>query len=216
MSADGNQAFWDHAWKSVSAERMSAYVTGFDMSEDVIISYLKKEHAEWVCDAGCGCGVYSLKLSQNGFSVSGFDIAEDAVLLTQSLLAKHGYRTERFKQAGVLSTGYADGSFDAAVARDVIDHMPIRQGIAAVHELLRIVRPGGCVLLTLDTTDSEYESEPHETNDDGDYLFTEGKWDGMAFHPYSVRDIEKLTDGIAHEILPSDDPGFIIALKAMG
>ena len=135
-------------------------------------------------------------------------------MLTQSLLAKHGYRTERFKQAGVLSTGYADGSFDAAVARDVIDHMPIRQGIAAVHELLRIVRPGGCVLLTLDTTDSEYESEPHETNGDGDYLFYRGKWDGMVFHPYSVHDIDKLANGNTHKILPSDDHGFIVVLEA--
>ena len=47
-------------------------------------------------------------------------------------------------------------------------------GIGAVKELLRIVRPGGWVVITLDTADG-YESEPHEINEDGDWLFTHGK-----------------------------------------
>ncbi|MCR4578291.1 MAG: class I SAM-dependent methyltransferase [Clostridiales bacterium] len=179
-----------------------------------MIRFLKMRHAKRVCDAGCGCGIYSLKLSRFGFIVSGFDIAENAVSLTKALISQNGYPSETFRKAGVLSTGYADGCFDAVIARDVIDHMPIRQGMEAVKELLRIVRPGGCVLLTLDTTDSGYESEPHTANDEGDYLFHDGKWNGMVFHPYTVHDIEKLANGIAYTILSSDDHGFTVALEA--
>ena len=214
MSADERKTFWDWSWESASPKRISAYITDFDMSEDDIICFLKMRHAMQICDAGCGCGIYSLKLSRFGFSVSGFDIAEHAVLLTKTLISENGYSSEKFKKASVLSTGYADGCFDAVIARDLIDHMPIRQGIEAVNELLRIVRPGGCVLLTLDVTDSEYESEPHETNDDGDYLFHGGKWDGMVFHPYSVHDIDKLANGIRSKVLSSDNHGFIVVFEA--
>ena len=113
----------------------------------------------------------------------------------------------------MLATGYENGCFDAVVAGDVIDHMPIRQGIATVNELARIVCPGGCVLLTMDVTDDEYESEPHTTNEDGDYLFHQGKWNGMVFHPYSVRDIEILANDKTYEILSADERGFIVALN---
>ncbi len=179
-----------------------------------MIAFLRKKKVKRVCDAGCGCGIYSLKLARFGFAVSGFDIAEDAVLLTQKLLSENGYSVQGFKQANVLSTGYPSNSFDAVVARDVIDHMPIQQGIDAVKEFLRIVRPGGCVLLTLDAADSEYELEPHETNEDGDYLFIDGKWNGMVFHPYSDLEIQKLTDGMKYSILLSDENGFIVVLGA--
>ena len=214
MNTDENKTFWVRKWKEAPSERMFEYAASFAMSDDAVIRFLQKKRAKNVCDAGCGCGIYSLKLFRCGFSVSGFDISADAVSLTKALLSKNGYPTEGFRQAGILSTGYEDDCFGAVIARDVIDHMPISQGIEAVNELLRIVRPGGCVLLTLDKTDSEYESEPHETNEDGDYLFHHGKWDGMVFHPYSARDIEKLTDGKTYEILSADDHGFMIALLA--
>lgn len=75
MSANENNIFLDRNWKSISAERASAYVTSFDMAEDGIIRFLQNKQAKDVCDAGCGCGVYSLKLLHYGFSVCGFDIA---------------------------------------------------------------------------------------------------------------------------------------------
>ena len=186
-----DKAFWDRSWKTIVPERISSYAAGFDMAEDAIIAFLQKKKAKYVCDAGCGCGIYSLKLARFGFSVSGFDIAEDAVLLTIKLLSENRYSAKNLKQADVLSTGYPSKCFDAVVVRDVIDHMPIKQGIDAIKEFFRIVKPGGYVLLTLDATDSEYELEPHETNKDGDYLFIRGKWNGMVFHPYSDLEIKK-------------------------
>lgn len=209
-----DKAFWNRTWGAVSPERISAYAAHFDGAEDALIAFLRERKAKSVCDAGCGCGLYALKLARFGFAVSGFDIAQDAVLLTKKLLAENGFPAEGFKQASVLSTGHPPQCFDAVVARDVIDHMPIQQGRNAVRELLHIVRPGGCMLLTLDATDSEYESEPHETSKEGDYLFTRGKWAGMVFHPYSASEIEKLADGIPCRTLPSNEGGFLVAFDA--
>lgn len=209
-----DNTFWERSWKTISPERISSYAEGFDMSEDEIIAFLKKKNAKTVCDAGCGCGLYSLKLARFGFTVSGFDISENAALLTKNLLSENGYPGADFKRADVLSTGYPAESFDAVVSRDVIDHMPINQAVKAVRELLRIVKPGGRVILTLDETDGEYESEPHVTSADGDYQFTSGKWSGMTFHPYSASDIKKLADGLGYGVLPSEDSGFTAIIGA--
>ena len=91
--------------------------------------------------------------------------------------------------------------------------MPIQDGAAAVEEILRIVRPGGCVLMTLDGTDEEYESEPHIVNSDGDYLYSGGKWNGMVFHPYSPEEIDRLLNRKKPTLLAAETSGFLVVLK---
>ncbi len=206
-------AFWERSWKTVDPARFSAYASQTDTTEDEIVSELMARGARQVCDAGCGCGAYALYLARQGFCVSGFDVAEAAVSLAVKTLSENGCPTDGFHAADILESGYADGSFDAVVARDVVDHMPIRRGAAALRELLRITRPGGCVLLTLDATDDDYDSEPHTISPDGDYLYTGGKWDGMTFHPYTPEEIEKLTDGLNAALLQEDWGSFTVILE---
>ena len=78
------------------------------------------------------------------------------------------------------------------ISRDVIDHMSKKDAITAIHELYRIIRPGGIIFITLDHLDSEYETETHTVNCDGDFVFTDGKWDGMVFHPYSEQELMQM------------------------
>ena len=206
-------SFWDRTWKSFDWKRAFSYLDHFDVASDPIVRFLLARGVRSVCDAGCGCGVYSLNLAMHGFSVSGFDISEDAVSLTVNLLSDRGYPVHGFHTASILSTGYPDEAFDAVVARDVLDHLPIRIGKASVSELFRITRPDGCVLLTLDRTDAEYESEPHVGNADDDYIYTDGKWKGMVFHPYSLEEIGKLTSGYRVRLLSSTESGFLLVLE---
>ena len=208
-----NYEFWNHSWKSIDQDKLSLYIENFDYSVDPVIEYLNERGYKTICDAGCGSGAYSLKLAMHGFSVSGFDISEEAVMQAKRLLSDKAYPTQDFRCADVLSTGYTDGSFDAVVTRDVLDHMPIRDGAAAVKELLRIVRPGGCVLMTLDGTDEEYESEPHTVNSEGDYCFSHGKWNGMVFHPYSADEINRLVGVQDAKFLKSNESGFLVVIE---
>ena len=187
-------SFWDNSWEKVDRERVTQYVDSFGMEQDNIIKWLHSQQVRTVCDAGCGCGIYTLKLSTNGFVVSGFDVSGFAVKIAQELLRNASVQAE-LKTASVLSTGYPDNWFDGVVSRDVIDHMRKKDAIAAVRELYRILKPGGILLITLDSLDSEYETEHHTVNDDGDFLFTEGKWNGMVFHPYEGGEI--------HHLIPS-------------
>ena len=43
---------------------------------------------------------------------------------------------------------YPDDSFDAAFSVSVIEHIPDQGDTAAVRELLRVVKPGGVVIIT--------------------------------------------------------------------
>ena len=188
------ERFWEHSWKRVDPERVAGYVQSIDMNPDPLIDALHRHGVKTVCDAGCGCGAYAWKLAANGFCVSGFDISSHAVEVARMLLERAALAAG-LKTAGILSTGYADGAFDGAVCRDVLDHLPRAEAAAAVKELCRITRPGGIVIVTLDPLDEEYRTEPHRVNADGDYVYTDGKWKGMVFHPYTTETVRAIFPG---------------------
>ena len=206
------ESFWMNAWKSVDRRRIADQIAHLGAGEDAIIGFLKARGAAEICDAGCGSGAYARKLALHGFRVSGFDLSPDAAAIAGGLLAESGCAASPFLAADMLHAPYPDDAFDAVVARDVIDHMPLRDAVKAVREMLRITRRGGCLLLTLDAPDEEYRSRAHEVNVDGDYLFTDGKWSGMVFHPYAADDLPTLAPGMCVRILDADD-GLTVAVE---
>lgn len=208
-------SYWSNSWKQVDIDRLKQYVDGFDDKKDPLIEHIRVQQVRTVCDAGCGCGVFAAKLAENGFDVSGFDVAEHAVEIAEKLLERVSLKAD-LRTADIRSTGYEDGRFDCAIARDVVDHMRKRDAVLAVGELCRIVRPGGIVLLTLDRSDEEYENEKHIVSDDGDYIFTDGKWQGMVFHPYSEEEIKQLLpDSVKWQIEDGKD-GMVVRLITRG
>ena len=193
-------SFWDSSWNRVDPNRIKEYIDSFDMDTDEIIDTLHQHSVQSVCDAGCGCGIYAAKLASNGFTVSGFDVSARAVEIAQSLIQKAGFSAD-FKIASILDTGYADNQFDCVISRDVLDHISKADAVIALKELCRITKPGGIVLFTLDSLDEEYETETHIVNSDGDYSFTDGKWNGMVFHPYNRDEVcEIIPTGVMCEV----------------
>ena len=184
-------AFWDESWANVDQNRVKAYLQKSRTEPDEMIRYLHTIKAKTVCDAGCGCGAYAMKLAANGFEVCGFDVAAPAVELAQNLLQDAGIQAE-LKVASVLSTGYGENRFDCVLSRDVLDHMTKQEAKAALKELVRITKAGGSVIVTVDFADEEYKAEPHTVNQDGDFCFTAGKWSGMVFHPYSAEELQEI------------------------
>ena len=209
------EEFWNQSWDHVDMNRVSKYIEhtkSAEPSSDSIIDCLRAQQAKVVCDAGCGCGAYSLKLALNGFKIFGFDISPAAVRLSKELLSSRNIEYGDFRTCDILATGFDDNQFDAVISRDVIDHMSLIDGIAAVRELYRIVKKGGSIILTLDRADAEYETEPHIVNSDGDYIFTDGKWDGMVFHPYSENEIARLVQLGTIIRLESAADGFLVVI----
>jgi len=201
------QNFWQESWKAVNRDRIAEYGNAISPAPDKIIGILQNYHAKSVCDAGCGCGIYAVKLLASGFTVDGFDLSTDAVEI-----AREHAPTARIKTAEVCSTGYPSGCFDAIVCRDVLDHIGKRDAELAIPELLRILKPGGILIATLDAPDEEYCREPHAVNADGDFVYTGGKWTGMVFHPYSREEIMQIIPPSVRREIMEDGDGFLAVL----
>lgn len=193
--------FWRSSWERVDRSRVAACLAAAEMACAPLITLLRDAGAHTVCDAGCGCGALSAALLRAGFAVSGFDTAPAAVELARAAAPGAALKT-----ADVCDTGYASGAFDAVVCRDVLDHMPLADARRAAAELLRITRPGGLAVFTVDAADEEYDREIHTLTADGDRVYTAGKWAGMVFHAYDRAGLAALIPaGAAWELREDGD-----------
>lgn len=186
---NSHQDFWEKCWQSSTDTNYSAYLKSYYKKQDPIIELFRNCNISHVCDAACGFGAYSLMLASNGFLVEGFDIAPTSVAVTKKLLQPYGIDTSGFRIASVLETGY-DRSFDAVTAISVLDHMSVSDARKALNELLRIVKPGGLLVVSFDSLDGDDLEIPHKKVEDGSILYTDGTKNGMIFHFYSDTELK--------------------------
>ncbi|MEA5040103.1 MAG: class I SAM-dependent methyltransferase [Clostridiaceae bacterium] len=195
MSQNPFQCFWETLWQREDTERLTTYLRGWQTASMGFLEIFKAHGVKSVCDAACGFGAMSLMLERNGFQVAGFDLSAASAALTGELLDRFGVRHGEYKAGDILDIPYNSAAFDGVVAHSVIDHLGMSDGRRALSELDRIIRPGGLIYLSFDAPEPEDESLPHETLEDGSYLYTTGERAGMLFHPYTDQEIAALCAG---------------------
>ncbi|WFE99504.1 class I SAM-dependent methyltransferase [Micromonospora sp. WMMD964] len=96
-----------------------------------------------VLDAGTGSGTVAGLASARGAAVVAVDAEPSMVELTRSRVPS----AEEVRLAALPRLPFASGSFDAAVANFVINH--VGDPLAALDELRRVVRSGGRIAVTV-------------------------------------------------------------------
>ncbi|MGH3013622.1 MAG: methyltransferase domain-containing protein [Gaiellaceae bacterium] len=91
-----------------------------------------------VLDLGCAAGAITHYLSSFGCETIGIDSEPLAVETASSLFPKL-----RFQQADVTALPYGDGSFDKAVAADLVEHLDDSAFAAMLAEANRVLVRGG-------------------------------------------------------------------------
>ncbi len=96
-------------------------------------------------DEAVGAGLFPLLASRAG-AVAGIDVSAGMVRA-----ATMGHPGLRAAQADVRRLPFADAAFDAVVSNSTLDHFAsMHDLVAGLHELRRVLRPGGQLLVTLD------------------------------------------------------------------
>lgn len=105
-----------------------------------------------VLDAGCGSGYGSVQLAGMGSFVTAIDVAADAVALARNTA---GDNSVQWTCGTCESLPFADKSFDAVVAFEVIEHLRDWPGLIA--EAYRVLTPEG--LFVVSTPNKSFYAE---------------------------------------------------------
>jgi SAM-dependent methyltransferase len=109
---------------------------------------------ERVLDMGCGAGRHAFEMYRRGADVIALDQDADELAVVSEWFAAMRDKDEvpvgaeaDVKQGDALGLPFADAEFDRIVAAEVLEHIP--DDDAAIAELVRVLRPGGTIAVTV-------------------------------------------------------------------
>jgi SAM-dependent methyltransferase len=104
-----------------------------------------------VLDLGCGAGRHLVYLTGKGCDAFGMDISRNGLTYSKEWLIRQGY-IARLVQADMTCLPFTSGFFDLVVSMYVIHHNPLEGVRRSIQEVYRLLIPGGCTILTLNST----------------------------------------------------------------
>jgi SAM-dependent methyltransferase len=98
-----------------------------------------------VCEVGFGSGANLLFAAQQGFRVSGVDVSDRALVAAIGNFTRAGLSCD-LRRSPFSPLPFGDAAFDLAFDRSSISCVSLDEAMAAVREVRRTLRPGGCFL----------------------------------------------------------------------
>jgi tellurite methyltransferase len=101
-----------------------------------------------VLDLGSGVGRHALALARDGFAVTALDAAPEGNAALRAAAMAEGLAVETV-EGRMTDLPFADGAFDHVLSWNVIYHGDEDVVRASIHEIARVLRPGGTFLGTM-------------------------------------------------------------------
>ncbi|QDK39286.1 3-demethylubiquinone-9 3-O-methyltransferase [Bdellovibrio sp. NC01] len=142
-----------------------------DLTTPWILAEIRKYigyHAE-ILDVGCGAGFFSNEAAKAGHTITGIDIAPEALKVAE---LHDATKSVRYEVGDAYNLAYPRESFDVVVALDLLEHVTDPEKI--IFEISRVLRPGGlfffhtfnrnpwCYLFTLKGMEWFVKNTPHD------------------------------------------------------
>lgn len=121
---------------------------------------------DWLLDAGCGGGRHCFGALDRGANVIGLDLDLPSLALARAgirercteVSAQGALRAKSVRGlalcGNVFALPFGDDRFDRVVCSEVMEH--VHDYASAVRELVRVVRPGGTLGITIPTASTEW------------------------------------------------------------
>lgn len=99
-----------------------------------------------VLDMGCGTGRFTVPLAARARSVAGLDMSPAMLAANSKKLADQGLQAD-LREGDMAALPFPDASFDVVVSMLALMHIPREDRQQVFHEVARVLRPGGRLLI---------------------------------------------------------------------
>ncbi len=126
--------FWDDAYRSTPPWDIGR-------AQPVFVELVQREELKpgRVLDVGCGTGENALFLAQNGFTVTGIDLAREAIRAAKAKASQRNLLVQ-FEVRDALATGFENGQFDSVIDSGLFHTFTDEFRPLYVGEIARILR----------------------------------------------------------------------------
>lgn len=145
----------ERAFSSQAESFNASAVANADEILEAIVAHAQPQSSQRWLDAACGPGVVSRRFARTAQSVHGIDVTQAMVTTARREALAAGAENVTFEVGDATRTSLPDASFDGAVTRFSIQHIPMPSRLFA--ELGRVVRPGGSVVVLDHLADDNVE-----------------------------------------------------------
>ena len=134
---------------------------------ELIDDLLKPGPGEFILDAGCGTGVFTLDMISCGARVVGLDLS---LSMIQKARQKGASSQLRIISADILRLPFRENSFDKTVSITALEFIP--DGQKAIKELFRVTRKEGTLVVATLNSLSPWAERRREEGQKGHSLFS--------------------------------------------
>jgi tellurite methyltransferase len=149
--ASAHQA-WDRRWQD--EQTRENWRTPESLVVDSLPMFQRKD-VRTAIDIGCGIGRHALFLSEHVFNVTGVDLSESGLNEARDVAVKAGLDID-YRPGDFVSLPVENGSYDLALAWNVIYHGDGDVVRTAISEVRRVLRPGGLFLGSMMSKRNDY------------------------------------------------------------
>ncbi|NWF56619.1 MAG: methyltransferase domain-containing protein [Syntrophaceae bacterium] len=134
---------------------------------EVIRDFLQPGPGQFILDAGCGTGVFTLDMISCGARIIGLDLSFSMIRRARK---KAGDSCLRVISADILHLPFPENSFDKTVSITALEFIP--DGQKAIKELFRVTRKDGAVVVATLNSQSPWAERRREEGRQGHPLFS--------------------------------------------
>lgn len=191
-AVSSHENIWETFWKNVDL-RADWQAPTQEVRE--LLSLFQAHLCRRVLDIGCGIGRHLLLFARAGFEAYGLEptasgLAQCREALQRSHLTAHLFQGE-MQDLSAFETGF----FDVVVCWHVIYHAYLATIVATLGEIRRVMRPGGFLVVTFNSTKNKHFGEGNEV-EPSTFLGAKNKLDGDLPHHFSTRkEVLRLVEG---------------------
>ncbi len=141
LSGPGLHAQWRDDYRTAASDRF------YDAAVDRIVGMIEPPPGSTLLDAGCGVGMDTIRLARRGYRVVGMDFSESALgIARQNILSAGMADRVELRAEDLTALSFPDASFSYILCWGVLMHIPEVE--KALSELVRVLKPGGALVLS--------------------------------------------------------------------